>query len=327
MQPSRQSIELFMQRLKTGDCTPEEINLFRKWIGEVEWNDTTDKLTPDMLGSVKARMHQQLMQEFKAAPVVPIKWGGLVRKYVAAAAIIITVGAGSLLWFLKGRQGTATEQSATALSVIENDRNVVRKVTMPDGTIVWLNRNSRLEFDHQQYNQKQRYVKLSGEGFFEVAKDASRPFVVETGNIYTRVLGTAFNIEAYQQESEIRISLVHGKVALEDKAKAITTVLAPAQTMRYSRQTRDWQLMPMAVNNISAWTTGALVFNELPLEEAIDRIGDRYHMPMNYDKHLLLDKRITGIFTVNDWQSALRDVLFVHDLKFSVRQGKVFIIK
>ncbi len=187
---------------------------------EVEWNDTTDELTPAMLESVKARMHQQLMQEFKAAPVIPIKWGVRVRKYVAAAAIIITVGAGSLLWFLKGRQGTATEQSATALSVIENDRNVVRKVTMPDGTIVWLNRNSRLEFDHQQYNQKQRYVKLSGEGYFEVTKDASRPFVVETGNMHTRVLGTAFNIEAYHQESEIRISLVHGKIALEDKAKS-----------------------------------------------------------------------------------------------------------
>lgn len=327
MQPSRQSIELFIQRLKTGDCTPEEIDLFRKWIGEVEWNNTTDELTPSMLESVKARMHKQLMQEFKEATVIPIKWGALVRKYVAAAAIIITVGAGSLLWFLKGRQGTATEQTATALSVIENDRNVVRKVTMPDGTIVWLNRNSRLEFDHQQYNQKQRYVKLSGEGFFEVAKDASRPFVVETGNIHTRVLGTAFNIEAYQQESEIRISLVHGKIALEDKAKAITRILAPAQTMRYSRQTRDWQLLPMAVNNISAWTTGALVFNEVPLEEAVERIGSRYHMVMSYDKHLLLDKRITGIFTVNDWQSALRNVLFVHDLQFFVRQGKVFIAK
>ncbi|AXY74388.1 DUF4974 domain-containing protein [Paraflavitalea soli] len=325
MQPSRQSIELFMQRFKAGDCTPEEINLFRKWMAEVEWNDTADELTPAMLESVKARMHQQLMQELKAAPVVPMKRGALVRKYVAAAAIIITVGAGSLLWFLKGRQGTATEQSAAALSVIENDRNVVRKVTMPDGTIVWLNRNSRLEFNHQQYNQKQRYVKLSGEGFFEVAKDASRPFVVETGNIHTRVLGTAFNVEAYQQESEIRISLVHGKIALEDKAKSITAVLAPAQTMRYSRETKDWQLLPMAVNNINAWTTGALVFNEVPLEEAVERIGSRYHLAIDYNKELLRNKRITAIFTVNDWQPALRNVLFVHDLKFSVIQQKVFI--
>ncbi len=325
MQPSRQSIELFIQRLKTGDCTPEEIDLFRKWIGEVEWNNTTDELTPSMLESVKARMHKQLMQEFKEATVIPIKWGALVRKYVAAAAIIITVGAGSLLWFLKGRQGTATEQTATALSVIENDRNVVRKVTMPDGTIVWLNRNSRLEFDHQQYNQKQRYVKLSGEGFFEVAKDASRPFVVETGNIHTRVLGTAFNIEAYQQESEIRISLVHGKIALEDKAKAITRILAPAQTMRYSRQTRDWQLLPMAVNNISAWTTGALVFNEVPLEEAVERIGSRYHLAIHYKKELLRNKRITAIFTVSDWQPALRNVLFVHGLHFKHAAGYVAI--
>lgn len=314
-----------MQRLKNGDSTPEEISLFRKWMSEVEFDEVEEELTPAKLESVKADMYQQLMKEVKAKPVIPMKRGALVRKYVAAAAIVITVGAGSLLWFLKGRQSASTVQTATALSVIENDRNVVRKVTMPDGTVVWLNRNSRLEFDHQQYNHTQRYVKLSGEGYFDVAKDASRPFIVETGHIHTRVLGTAFNIEAYQQESEIRISLVHGKISLEDKSKALTAILVPNQTMRYSRQTRDWQLMPMAVNNINAWTTGALVFNEVPLEEAVERIGRRYQLAINYNKALLHNKRITAIFTVNDWQEALHNVLFVHGMHFKTRDGRVTI--
>lgn len=316
-----------MQRLKNGDCTPEEIDLFRKWMAETDFNDTEEGLTPDWLESAKTRMHQQLMQEIKATRVIPVKRGALLRRYAAAAAIVITVGAGMLLWYLKGKQGSPAVQAATTLSVIENDRNVVRKVTMPDGTIVWLNRNSRLEFDQQQYNRTQRYVKLSGEGYFEVTKDAARPFVVETGNIHTRVLGTAFNIEAYQQESEIRISLVHGKVALEDKTRAVTAVLAPNQTMRYSRDTKDWQLLPMAVNNINAWTNGALVFNEVPLEEAIERIGNRYHLAMTYDKNLLHNKRITATFTVKDWQSALHNVLFVHGLTFTTRQGRVVITK
>ena len=316
-----------MQRLKNGDCTQEEINLFQQWIVDTDFNDTEEGLTPACLESAKARMHQQLMQEIKAARVIPVKRGTLLRRYAAAAAIVITVGTGMLLWYLKGKQGTPAVQAATTLAVIENDRNVVRKVTMPDGTIVWLNRNSRLEFDQQQYNRTQRYVKLSGEGFFEVTKDAARPFVVETGNIHTRVLGTAFNIEAYQQESEIRISLVHGKVALEDKARAVTAVLVPNQTMRYSRDTKDWQLLPMAVNNINAWTNGALVFNEVPLEEAIERIGNRYQLAMSYDKNLLRNKRITATFTVNDWQSALQNILFVHGLTFANRQGKVVITK
>ncbi len=316
-----------MQRLKNGDCTQEEIDLFKKWIATAGFNDVEEDLQAEWLESVKSRMHRQLMQELKGAPVVPIKRHGLLRKYAAAAAIVLTVGAGMLLWYLNRKQSASAQQAVAALSIIENDRNVVRKVTMPDGTVVWLNRHSRLEFDHKQYNHTQRFVKLSGEGFFEVAKDATRPFIVETGNIHTRVLGTAFNIEAYVHESEIRVSLVHGKVALEDKARAVAAVLAPNQTMRYSRQTKDWQLMPMAVNNINAWTSGALVFNEVPLEEAVERIGDRYHLSINYDKHLLNNKRITGTFTVNDWQSTLHNMLFVHGLTFTTKEGRVMITK
>ncbi|NII28843.1 hypothetical protein HB364_27440 [Pseudoflavitalea sp. X16] len=327
MQPSRQSIEAFIQRFKKGDCTPEEINLFRKWIAEADFLEAEKELTPEVLESIKARTHQQLMQQIRSLPAAPVRRMAILRKYVAAAAIVVTMGAAVLLWYIKSRQGVSAAQSLSSLSIIDNDQHVVRKITMPDGTIIWLNRNSRLEFDNQQYNHTQRYVKLSGEGFFEVTKDASKPFIVETGNIHTRVLGTAFNIEAYQHESEIRVSLVHGKVALEDKAKALTALLAPNQTMRYSRQTKDWQLSPMAVNNINAWTTGALVFNELPLEEAIERIGDKYHLTMVYDKNLLRNKRITATFTVNDWQSALHNVLFVHGLNFSLKQGKVTITK
>ncbi len=316
-----------MQRLKNGDCTQEEIDLFEKWIANADFNGVEESLRTEWLESTKARMHQQLMQELKAAPVVPVKGRGWLRKYAAAAAIVLTVGSGMLLWYLKGKQAGPAQQSVAALSIIDNDRNVVRKVTMPDGTVVWLNRHSRLEFDHRQYNRTQRFVKLSGEGFFEVAKDAGRPFIVETGNIHTRVLGTAFNIEAYQHESEIRVSLVHGKVSLEDKVRAVTAVLTPNQTMRYSRQAKDWQLMPMAVSNIDAWTRGALVFNEVPLEEAIERIGDRYHLAINYDKHLLQNKRITATFTVSDWQSALRNMLFVHGLTFTTKEGSVVITK
>lgn len=325
MQPSRQAIEAFIQRFKNGHCTAEEINLFRKWIEDADMNKEEEELSPALLESLKARMHQQLMHQIQAAPVIRMKRGAMLRKYVAAAAVVIAIGSGILLWYLKGRQGGVTTQSISSLSVINNDGNIVRKITMPDGTIVWLNRNSKLEFNQQQYNQTQRYVKLTGEGFFEVAKDASKPFIVETGNIHTRVLGTAFNIEAYQQESEIRVSLVHGKVVLENKTKATATYLAPNQTFRYSKQTGDWQLLPMAVNQINAWTTGVLVFNEVPLEEAIQRIGDRYHLVLDYDKNILRDKRITATFTVNDWQSALHNVLFVHGLKFTSRQGRVVI--
>lgn len=314
-----------MQRLQEGQSPPEEIDLFRDWIESADLSAEAGVLTPAQLEVYKVRMHEQLMHTIKAAPAPRIGRRSTLRIYAAAAAIVITVSAGILFLYLKARTTTQGVKDQLAFSVIRNDRNVVRKVTMPDGTIVWLNRNSQLEFEPHQYNQEQRFVRLSGEGYFEVTKDPLKPFIVATGNIHTRVLGTAFNIEAYQQESEIRISLVHGSVSLEDKDRSLTALLSPNQTMRYSLQTKDWQLMPMAVSNISAWTTGAFVFNEVPLEEAIERIGNRYHLQLQYNKDLLHNKRITAILTVHNWQEALQNVLFVHGLQFSDKNGIVTI--
>lgn len=325
MQPSRQSIESFLQRLKEGRSTPEEIHLFRDWIAGADLSEAAGVLTKEQLEVLKLRMHQQLLQDLAAAAAPRIGRRSLLRRYAAAAAVVITVSAGVLFLYLRSKTGLQSTKGQLALSVIRNDRNVVRKVTMPDGTVVWLNRNSQLEFDPHLYNQEQRFVRLWGEGYFEVTKDPLKPFVVETGNIRTRVLGTAFNIEAYRQESEIRVSLVHGSISLEDKARSVTALLQPNQTMRYSLTTKDWQLMPMALNNISAWTAGALVFNEVPLDEAIERIGNRYQLQIQYNKTLLQDKRITAILSVHDWQEALRNVLFVHRLQFRNKAGIVTI--
>lgn len=213
------------------------------------------------------------------------------------------------------------------LTIIENNKkNIVQQITLPDGTLVWLNMHARLEFDARQYNLSNRYVKLSGEGFFEVTHNPAKPFVVETGNLQTRVLGTGFNIEAYPEESEIRVSLVHGKVALDDVGAAKSTELLPNQTLRYSRDTRTWQVMPIAVNAIEQWKTGHLVFNEIPLQDAVERMAARYELKLRYDPLLLRNKRITANFTTGAWQSVLQQILFVHGLEFKQVNNQVMIV-
>lgn len=327
MQSSRQLIETLIRRIQSDTCSPEEQIVFRNWMAALDLSDPFTEILPEEMNQLKARMHQQLIQEIQAAPVVAIRRPNILRRYLTAAAVVAAIASGLLFWYFNSRQKGQGSNQAMSYAVIDNDGNKVRKITMPDGTIIWLNRRSRLEFNEEQYNREQRYVKLSGEGFFEVTKDAARPFIVETGNIYTRVLGTSFNIEAYQQESEIRVSLVHGKVSLEDKATAATMLLAPDQTMRYSRQTGQWQMLPMAVSNIEQWTSGALVFNEVPLEEALTRIAERFQLSIDYDKKLIHNKRITAAYAVTNWQSALHNVLFVHGLDFTTRNGQVVITR
>jgi ferric-dicitrate binding protein FerR (iron transport regulator) len=237
------------------------------------------------------------------------------------------------LWYFTKPAIVRTQTAKAPLTIIENNHAGIRRITLPDGSQVCLNMYSRLEFDPQQFNRTERLVKLSGEGFFEVVPSTALrtsqriPFIVETGSLRTRVLGTAFNIEAYEKESEVRVSLVHGSIALDDTATDETTVLSPNNMVRYSKQTQSWQVLPVEAANVALWTNGYLVFNEVPLQEAIERIRERYHVAIDYNPALLQHKRITASFRNSAWTTVLANILFVHDLQYKRVGEKVMIVK
>jgi transmembrane sensor len=321
MKPSPSRAAALIRRFQNNECTPEEIRLLKQWVAQLDLSDgDATGLSPDQLETLKNQMYLQLMQP---SPVVLYRRTTR-RRYMAAAGWLVLIASSVLLWYTFRKNGAANQQ-APLLTTILNNQNGVKKITLPDGTVVCLNRHSRLEFDAQHYNQQQRFVKLSGEGFFEVTKDPARPFIVETGNLLTRVLGTAFNIEAYQHESEIRVSLVHGKIALEDTATTQTTLLAPNQSLRYSKALGRWEILPVAAGSVMLWTKGYLVFNETPLREAIDRISERYHLMIEYKPEQLHNKRITASFETPNWKVALDNILFVHGLHAKMVNGKLVI--
>lgn len=326
MEQPRQLTEDLIRRLQRNECTPGELALIRQWIASMELNEAESGITPELLAELKMQMHQQLMQHIQAAPVVNMQRRKSVRRIAAAAALLLMVVPGVVLWYMTRKSSTV--ETVRALTVIENNKkNVIQKITLPDGTLVWLNRQARLEFDPQQFNRAQRFVKLSGEGFFEVMPDKARPFIVQTGELQTRVLGTAFNIEAWDNAAEIRVSLVHGKVALDNTVTAQTTLLSPSHTFYYSKSNRTGMILPMVVADIQQWTKGQLVFNEVPLEEAIQRIQEEYELSIQYDAKLVRNKRITAAIPAGNWQSALQNILFVHGLSYRQAQHRIIIVR
>ncbi len=333
MKQSPLSVEELLQRFRNNECTPEEIELLQQWIAQLDMSEESTVLSAEQLDAVKTRMHGQLMS---GRAVVPERHQLPVRRrlLVAAGWLVLAVSA-ILLWYVMRPALTGNQGNKPQLTVIENNRTGIRRVTLPDGSQVWLNMYSRLEFDPQQFNRTKRLVKLSGEGFFEVVslplapsgRGGKVPFIVQTGSLRTRVLGTAFNIEAYEQESEVKVSLVHGKVALDDTATDQTTELSPNHMVRYSKQTQSWEVLPVAAANVALWTQGHLVFNEVPLQEAIERIENRYQVHIECDPALVQHKRITASFRNSTWPQVLTNILFVHDLQYKKAGSAIVIVK
>ena len=332
MKQSPLPVEELLQRFRNNECTPEEIGLLQQWITQLDLSDESTLLSPEQLDAVKTRMHQQLMSERAVVPErhrLPVR-----RRLLVAASWLVLIFCSIILWYVTRPAAPGSNGIKPLLTVIENNRAGIRRITLPDGSQVWLNMYSRLEFDPKQFNRTKRLVKLSGEGFFEVvpslepgSTNKKIPFIVETGSLRTRVLGTAFNIEAYEQESEVRVSLVHGKVALDDTATDQTTMLSPNHMVRYSKQTQSWEVLPVTAANVALWTQGFLVFNEVPLQEALERVENRYQVHIECDPALVQHKRITANFRNATWPTVLTNILFVHDLQYKKAGEKIVIVK
>lgn len=157
---------------------------------------------------------------------------------------------------------------------------------LQDGTKVWLNSESALEYP-VQFIAETRKVKLSGEAYFEVTPDSTRPFIVEVNNQYhVKVLGTSFNIKAYPEDDHSETTLIEGKVAVND------LLLKPSeQAVLYKNKT---EIRQVNVNYYLAWHEGWFYFNNERLEQALQQLGRWYDVQFVFDREEAGKLKVTG---------------------------------
>jgi len=134
-----------------------------------------------------------------------------------------------------------------AVNEIEAKKGARSFMLLPDGTKVWLNSDSKLEYK-DNFNDSIREVTLSGEAYFDVVKDAEHPFVVHTSDIDIRVLGTAFNVKSYPKESSIEATLIHGLIEVTNKKLpgSPKVILHPHEKLVFRKQ--DYQQLPVSID-------------------------------------------------------------------------------
>ncbi len=154
-------------------------------------------------------------------------------------------------------------------------------VTMEDGTVIRLNSGSRLTYP-KEFSDSIRSVEISGEGFFDVAHEAARPFIIKTGAINTMVLGTKFNVRSVEDEDEIQIALVSGRVEVDD-SKGKKTILEPSEMAVYSKRNQEIQKKEYDMTAVTSWKDDILVFKKSSLVEIIDKLEQWYGVNIKVD--------------------------------------------
>ena len=162
-------------------------------------------------------------------------------------------------------------------------------LVLGDGTRVWLNAESELEYP-VQFVGKERVVKLKGEAYFEVMHDSVKPFIVEAAGTRTRVMGTSFNIGAYDDENIVYTTLLSGRVevSLTGKDGVKPIILNPGEQSLWSKGKGEFTMKKVNTEDVIAWRYGIFVFNEHDIE-IVTRVLSRW-----YGTKFVFDRECTG---------------------------------
>ena len=158
------------------------------------------------------------------------------------------------------------------------------QLVLSDGTKVWLNAESEIDYPIEFLGDK-REVFLKGEAYFEVAPDPEKPFIVKTTSMQTRVLGTSFNINAYENEPNVYTTLLTGKVEvmLNKRGNASPVVLKPAMQLKLDKESGDFSVEKVRVEEITAWRYGVFMFAEDDIEVVTRMLSRWYDVKFVFD--------------------------------------------
>jgi ferric-dicitrate binding protein FerR (iron transport regulator) len=216
----------------------------------------------------------------------------IIRKIMQYAALIVgTICITTLFTYL-----IWNKSPQIAYNQLEVPCGQQAKLTLADGTRIWLNSKSKLIYpDH--FSGKSREVLLDGEGYFEVTHNAKNPFIVKTSTLNVKVLGTSFNVSSYADDNNMRLTLVKGSVSiLNPSDDQEIKKLKPNEMAVYSKKDNLISVKEVETDLYSSWHKGQFKFRKLSLDEISKRLGRNYNVTIFIQNHKLSKTTFTGRF-------------------------------
>ena len=214
------------------------------------------------------------------------------------------------------------DKTASTLNKIVTPLGGRYKITLSDGSLVILNSGSSLEFPIG-FKGAERRVKLTGEGYLEVTKDAAKPFIVVAGTKVVEVLGTKFNISSYDDDQFWSTTLLEGKIAFKDLKSTERVILKPGEQL--SVEHGKTSLQEIDAEDAMAWKDGKFVFKNEDLATVMHKISRWYNVGVAYNN--LPDRRLYAKVSMDaSLNEVLRMISITTNLKFKVEERRIILV-
>ncbi|WP_103864063.1 FecR family protein [Aquimarina sp. I32.4] len=203
------------------------------------------------------------------------------------------------------------------------------QIVLSDGTTVHVNAGSTLKFPAQFVAGQIREVELSGEAYFEVARNEKDPFIVSTNGIRTEVLGTKFNVSSYTDDSFSEVVLVEGSVGISKGNKRFDKntdqILKPNQKASLTKSTQNLDISTVKTENYVAWIDGILLFKNESFESIVKKLERSYDKKITINYQKLKKEKFTGRFDVESLEDVLKTFSSNTSFNFIVKESEIII--
>ena len=315
------------QLMKILEQDEEAASLFHKM--SLIWNQPKNWSSSQSFDAErdKQQLFDRIRAEEKKAAQLPRPqqaFSHFLFKRLAAAIIFIAICATILIWQLRKEPAPAN----IVWELHENPRGKRTIQTLSDGTVVHLNADSRIKYV-KFFHDNKREVFLEGEAYFEVAKNPEKPFLVHTKEISTKVLGTSFNVRAYQNEPDIKVSLLEGKVEISspDQPGVISkSFLAPEEQYVFHKEDTTYNICKdVDLSKAIAWKENHLIIDNESLEDVVRKLEIWYGVTFEIESPAIKDCRLKANFENEPLNTVLRVLKLALDVTHEYKENKIIL--
>ncbi len=333
----KDEFQKLLSRYVAGRCTEEEIRAIDEWFEQIADRDL--QLNPDERNEVERRMLKEVLsakdRRKKRRFLASVSW-----RIAASLTLLVVV---AYLWTRKDDEQVAfleehrhRQETGETVNEITNTDGSVQTITLPDSSFVELSPGSTIRYA-RRWADATREVWLTGDAFFNVRKDPTRPFLVYSGSVVTRVLGTSFSVSAPAGAKSVEVMVRTGKVSVFDNAQRVarsektrpadSVVLKPNEKAKYYIEHKHWvtglidKPKPVTVDNIDR----NFIFNDTPLKEIIDHIAVYYEIEVIVENEAAVDCSFTGDVSRMELHDMLTIICGSIGTRYEVKGSKILI--
>lgn len=322
---TQEYIRLLARKFFEGTASEEEKQLLHEWYDRLADDQSPETVATPVAESateVRDRMHANLRsRQEQHKPVKRFGWVQRLSTWSSAAAAIVLIG--FWLWTNERKPATGDMRLVTA------PLGKTVRVNLPDGSHIWLNAGSTLSYPGGFKGKTREVVLREGQAFFDIAHDKAKPFIVHAKTLDITVLGTSFDVKAYKNDPDIKVTVKTGKVGVQmrDKPGQPALMLLPAEQAVVPEKTQKIQVNEISKPAIAPWKDNRMVFEDELLVEVLHALERKYNQHIVVEKPGLSTEKISVTLDDQPMNDVLKVLGFSKNFNYSQLNDSTIVIR